>query len=277
MRNLRALNVPTSLMALVIAFILLFPLYWMLMSSVLPSSVILSLHPPLFPPLSAINFESYSKIFMHSPILLWFYNSLVITIGSAVFSMVIATLAGYSLSRYKTRGQAIMGFFLLVNRMLPGTLLIIPLFIMFSKIHMLNNPLSVILANITAIVPFATWMMKGFFDTIPNDLEEAASVDGCSRLETLYRVILPLTLPGFAATGIYSAVLAWSDFLFSRTLLTQNNHWTMTIGAVSFIGDTMIDWSSLMAVGMIAVIPMVIVFFFLEPFLVSGMTSGSVK
>jgi len=267
----------TTVCAILIAAVVLFPIYWMFITSVLPSSIVLSLHPPLLPPLRLLNFSSYANVFSTTPVLHWFVNSLVITVSSAICSMVISTMAGYSLSRFRTTGQKLMGFFLLVNRMLPGTLLVIPLFIMFSAGKMVNHPISVIIANITAIVPFSTWMMKGFFDGIPQELEEAAAVDGCSATSALLRVILPLTTPGLAATGIYAAILAWSDFLFSKTLLLDSNHWTMTVGTVSFIGQYMINWSDLMAMAMISVVPMILVFFLLEPFLVSGMTAGSVK
>ena len=225
----------TSIGVGLIAIVLLFPLYWMVITSILPSSVVLSQKPPLLPPLSEVNFDAYKSVLIRAPIFTWLVNSLVITVGSAVLSMVIATLAGYSLSRFRTRGQLAIGFFLLVNRMLPGTLLVIPLFIMFNQAQLLNNPASVMLANITAIVPFTTWMMKGFFDGIPYQLEEAAMVDGCSQLGSMMRVIMPLTAPGLAATSIYSAILAWSDFLFSRTLLTTPEKWTMTIGLTGVV------------------------------------------
>jgi len=243
----------------------------------LPTSEILSLNPSLWPSLSKISFDAYVSILHHTSILRWFSNSLNITLWSSVISMAVSIMAGYSLSRFRTRGQAVMGFFLLVNRMLPGTLIIIPFFIMTNSLHLLNNPIAVILANITAIVPFATWMMKGFFDSIPVELEEAAFVDGCSRLKTLIRIIVPLTSPGLAATGIYSAILAWSDFLFSRSLLLDSNQWTITVGTISFIGQYMVQWNSLMAMGFLSVVPMIVLFFLLEPFFVQGMTSGAVK
>lgn len=259
------------------ALILLFPLYWMFVSSILPSSLVLSRQPPLIPPLGSISFAPYREILTRKPILTWFYNSIVVTIGSAGLSMAVSTFAGYSLSRFRTRAQSFMGFFLLLNRMLPGTLLVIPFYVMFTRIHLINNPLALILANTTAIVPFSTWMMKGFFDAIPVQLEEAAMVDGCTPLRSMFEVILPLTAPGLAAMGMYSALLSWSDFLFARTLITDPNHWTMTVGTASFIGEHMIDWNSLMAAGIISVAPIIFLFLFLERFLVSGMTSGSVK
>lgn len=267
----------TTLCALLVTLVLLFPLYWMFLTSVLPSSVMLSQQPPLIPPLSEVSLGAYVDAFTRKPIFLWFFNSLFVTLGSALFSMVASTLAGYSLSRFRTRGQAAMGYTLLLNRMLPGTLLVIPLFMMFSYAGMTNSLWTLILANTTVIVPFSTWMMKGFFDGIPVELEEAAMIDGCSRLAALRTVVLPLTRPGLAATCIYSAVLAWSDFLFARTLVYDPEKWTITVGTVSFIGEHSVNWDVLMAAGIISVIPMFVLFVFLEPFLVSSMTSGSVK
>lgn len=260
-----------------VAVILLFPLYWMFMTSILPSSLLLSRQPPLIPPLSEINLDSYFTIMTRRPILRWFWNSTVVTLGSMTISMTVSTLAGYSLSRFRTKGQLAMGYIMLVNRMLPGTLLIIPLYLLFSQVNLLNSPIALILANTTAIVPFSTWMMKGFFDGIPQELEEAAMVDGCSRMSALTQIILPLARPGLAATGIYAAILAWSDFLFAKSLIFDTNKWTITVGTVSFIGEHSVDWSALMAAGMISVAPIIVLFLFLEPFLVSGMTSGSVK
>lgn len=264
-------------LVLLLAVILLFPLYWMLMTSLMPSSVVLSRTPPLLPVLSEVTLDAYEEVVARRPILTWFANSFVITAGSAILSLVIATLAGYSLSRFRTRGQLAMGYLLLVNRMLPGTLLVIPLYLMFSQAHLINNPAGLVLANVTAIVPFTTWMMKTFFDGIPPELEEAAMVDGASRLGAMRTIVVPLTTPGLAATGIYAAILAWSDFLFARTLLTDTERWTVTVGVASFVGEYLIDWSALMAAGIISIAPIVALFVVLEPYLVSGMTTGSVK
>lgn len=277
MRKLISFVKSPGLASLLIGILLLFPLYWMFVTSILPTSVILTERPPLLPPLSKIDFSPYVSIIRDTPILRWFLNSLNITIWSTSISIIIATLAGYSLSRFRTRGQNFMGFFLLINRMLPGTLLIIPLFMMSGYFNLLNNPASVILANITAIVPFTTWMMKGFFDGIPFELEEAAAVDGYSRMKTLLKVVVPLTAPGLGATGIYSAILAWGDFLFSRSLLLDASQWTITVGTISFIGQYSVQWNSLMAMGLVSVIPMIILFLLVEPLLVQGMTSGAVK
>lgn len=258
------------------AAILLFPVYWMIMTSLMPSKALLTLKPPLLPTAQA-SFDAYLNVIRARPILRWLANSALTTLGAAVISLVISVLGGYSLSRFRTRGQQAMGFVLLASRMLPGTLLIIPLFIVFATAGMVNSLWSVVIVNIAATVPFTTWLMKSFVDGVPEDLEQAAMVDGCSRLSALWRVVVPLLRPGLAATFAYACILGWGDFLFARTLLTTPEKWTATVGIASFIGEFSVDWSGLMAVGLMSMIPMVVLFIFLEPFLARGMTAGSVK
>lgn len=262
---------------LIIAAIVLFPLYWMIVTSVLPSSKVLSLNPPLIPAFRDMGIRSYIDVFTRRPILTWFFNSMLVTIGSAGFSILVSITAGYSLSRYHTAGQQAMGYFLLLSRMLPGSLIVIPMYIIFIKLKMINGFGALILANVSAITPFSTWMMKGFYDAIPREMEEAAMIDGCSWFGTLRRIVLPLTLPGLAAVTIYAAILSWNEYLFARTLVYDPNKWIFTVGIASFVGEHSTDWSSLMAAGVIFIIPIIILFFFLEPYLVSGLTSGSVK
>jgi multiple sugar transport system permease protein len=260
-----------------IALVAIFPIYWMIVTSVLPSEKVLSMSPPLVPAPRDMGFRSYAEVITRKPILLWFLNSLIVTIGSAGLSILVSITAGYSLSRYNTRGQQAMGYILLLSRMLPGSLIVIPMYIIFSEMKMINSFLALILANVSAIAPFSTWMMKGFYDGIPREMEEAAVMDGCSWFGSLWRIVLPLTLPGLAAVTIYSAILSWNEYLFARTLIYDPNRWIFTVGIASFVGEHSIDWSSLMAAGVVFIVPIIVLFYFMEPFLVSGLTSGSVK
>jgi multiple sugar transport system permease protein len=186
-------------------------------------------------------------------------------------------MAGYSLSRFRTKAQQAAGVTLLVSKMLPSTLIVIPFFVMFSSFKLINSPLALMLANASVGVPFATWMMKGFFDSIPRELEEAAMVDGCTPLTALLRIILPLARPGVSAAAIYLAIVTWSDLVFARTLMQDSTKWTLPVGLSSFVGEYQVEWANLMAVGAISLIPVVILFILLEPFLVSGLTQGGVK
>ncbi|WP_062217620.1 carbohydrate ABC transporter permease [Streptomyces sp. NBRC 109706] len=268
-----------SLLALAIAVtaVLMFPVYWMIMTSIVPSERLLVSDPPLVPPADVASVDAYRTVLSDVPVLKWLWNSVVTTLGAAVISTVISTLGGYSLSRFRTRGQQTMGFALLFSRMLPGTLLIIPIFVLFANFGMVNNLWSVTLVNIAATVPFTTWLMKGFVDAVPVEIEQAAMIDGCGRAGALWRVIVPLLKPGIAATFTYASILTWGDFLFARTLMGNPDGWTVTVGIASFIGEFSVDWSGLMAVGLISMVPMVVLFLLLEPFLTKGMATGSVK
>jgi len=278
---LRQLSRPQQygLLAVAIAavIVLLFPMYWMVMTSLVPSSTLLTPNPPLIPALEDISFDAYASVIEGRPILTWLSNSALSTLGAAIISTIVSTLGGYSLSRFRSRGQQAMGFALLVSRVLPGTLLIIPIFVVFATSGLINNLWSVILVNIAATVPFTTWLMKGFIDSVPPEIEQAAMIDGCSRLRALWHVVLPILMPGLAATFTYASILTWGDFLFARTLMSNPDGWTITVGIASFIGEFSVDWAGLMATGLLSTIPMVVLFVFLEPFLARGMTSGAVK
>jgi multiple sugar transport system permease protein len=221
--------------------------------------------------------DAYTEVIEGRPVLQWLGNSALSTLGAAVISTFISTLGGYSLSRFRSRGQQAMGFTLLFSRMLPGTLLIIPIFVLFATTGLTNNLWSVVLVNIAATVPFTTWLMKGFIDSVPVEIEHAAMIDGCSRMKALWHVVTPLLFPGLAATFTYAAILTWGDFLFARTLMSNPQGWTVTVGIASFIGEYSVDWSGLMAVSLMSTAPMVILFILLEPFLSRGMTAGAVK
>lgn len=259
-----------------VAFVLA-PVYWMLVTSLLPSSLVLSRHPPLVPPLSHVSLDSFVEVFRRRPVLTWIVNSTAVAVGSTALSLVIASLAGYSLSRFTTSAQRVAGAALLLTKMLPGSLIVIPFFVMFTTAHLIDTRFALVLANVSVGVPFATWMMKGFFDTLPRELEQAAAIDGCSPLQALWYVILPLARPGLAACAIYLMIVSWSEFVFARTLVTKSDLWTVTVGLQSFVGEYLVDWPALMAGGVVSLAPMLVLFLLLEPFLVSGLTSGAVK
>lgn len=267
------------LLALAVATVavVLFPIYWMLVTSVLPSAVVLSRHPPLLPPADRVSLAAFVEVFNRRPVLTWLANSTIVVVGSSAISLAIATLAGYSLSRFHTPAQKVAGAALLLTKMLPGSLIVIPFFVMFTTAHLIDTLIGLMIANVAVGVPFATWMMKGFFDTLPRELEQAAAMDGCTPLQALWYVILPLARPGLAACGIYLAIVAWSEFVFARTLVTRAELWTVTVGLQSFVGEYLVDWPALMAAGVISLVPMFVLFMVLEPFLVSGLTSGAVK
>ena len=261
---------------LLLATIVLFPVYWMALTSVLPSELTRSRTPVLWPKWSALSLDAFTDILVRKPVFTWLANSVIVTVVATFISLIIATLAGYSLSRFKSRAQQGAGFALLVSKMLPASLIVIPFFIAFSTFGLIDSRWGLILANAAVGVPFATWLMKGFFDGIPREIELAAMLDGCNGMQAVWYVVLPLARPGLAASGIYLAIVTWSDFVFARTLVTSPDLWVLNVGMQSFLGEYLVDWSSLMAVGIISVAPVFVLFLLLEPFLVSGMTQGAV-
>ncbi len=261
--------------AVALAVVLLFPLYWMIVTAVSPTADVLSREPALVPAWSRLDGAAFATVLARKPLLTWLANSVAVTLGATALSLVIAALAGYSLSRFRTPLQQWTGFTLLLTKMLPGSLIVIPFFIMASTFHLIDSLFALMLANAAVGVPFATWLLKGFFDGIPRELEQAAMLDGCDHLGAFVRIVVPLARPGLAACAIYLAILSWSDFVFARTLINDQSRWTITTGLVSFIGEHGVDWPALMAAGVISLAPMVVLFVLLEPFLVSGMTAGS--
>jgi multiple sugar transport system permease protein len=181
------------------------------------------------------------------------------------------------LSRFRSRlGQAI-GYLLLTSRLVPSTLWVIPLYVVYQSLGMLDSYPAVILAYATFEIPFATWMLKGYFDSIPRELDQAAQLDGCSELSSLTRVILPAALPGIAASLMASAILGWSDYLFALTFLRDPARWTVTVGIQSLFGEHVTLWNSIMAASLVATLPMLVLFLALGRYLVAGLTAGAVK
>ena len=164
--------------------------------------------PPLIPPLDKVSFAAFVEVFGRRPVLTWILNSTIVVVGSTAISLVVSALAGYSLSRFHTPAQKFAGAALLLTKMLPGSLIVIPFFVMFTTAHLIDSRWGLVVANVAVGVPFATWMMKGFFDTLPRELEQAAAIDGCTPLQALWHVMLPLARPGLAACGIYLAIVA---------------------------------------------------------------------
>jgi multiple sugar transport system permease protein len=261
--------------AIACAAVALFPLYWIAMTSLLPTSAILSRDPPLLPPPGLLDASAYQGVLLRKPLLRWIGNSMAVTLGTLALTMTAAALAGYSLSRFRTAAQRAMGFALLASKMMPAALVAIPFFVMFTRAGLFGTKLGLVLANSAAAVPFATWLLKGFFDAIPRELDEAARIDGCTELGAFLRVILPLAAPGLSAGAAYVAIVTWSDLVFARTLTSKPEDWLVTVGLQSFTGEYLVDWASLMAAATISVVPMLLLFVLIQPFLIRGMTQGS--
>jgi multiple sugar transport system permease protein len=256
--------------------ILVFPIYWLVVTALSEPSQLRQLPPSFWP--AEPRWGVFGQIMAERPILLWLGNSALAAIGAVAISMVVSVLAGYSLSRFRVRGGQSLGLFILTAKMLPATLLVIPLFGIFRNLELIGSLWSIILAHATLIIPFTTWMLKGYFDTIPRELEQAAMVDGCSPLGALVRVILPVSAPGLAATALYGFVLSWSDYAYARTFLTNaQGNWTANLGITTMKGEYISNWSDISAASILVALPILAIYLFLERYLVGGLTAGAEK
>ena len=256
--------------------IILFPIYWLLVTALSTTLELSGLPPSFWPELP--QWQVFNKVWAERPIPLWLWNSTIAAVGSVVLSMFVSVLAGYALSRFRVRGGQSLGLFILTAKMLPATLLVIPLFAVFRQLGMIGSLWTLILAHSTLIIPFTTWMLKGYFDTIPRELEQAAMVDGCSPLGAMLRVILPVSAPGLAATALYAFVLSWADYAYARTFLVNApDNWTANLGIATMRGEYTTDWNEVSAVAVFVAIPIMVIYLFLERFLVGGLTAGAEK
>ncbi|HSF63507.1 MAG TPA: carbohydrate ABC transporter permease, partial [Paracoccaceae bacterium] len=243
--------------------LILFPVYWLLVTA-LSTTAELSGLPPSFWPDDA-QWQVFARVWQERPILTWLGNSFIAAFGSVALSMVVSVSAGYALSRYAMRGGATMGLFILTAKMLPATLLVIPLFSIFRSYGMIGSLWTLVIAHSTMIVPFATWMLKGYFDTIPRELEQAAMVDGCSPLGAAVRVVLPIATPGLAATALYAFVLSWADYAYARTFLVNaQGNWTANLGITTMQGEYTTEWNEISAAAVFVAVPIIVIYLFLE-------------
>lgn len=261
---------------IVVCGLLLFPVYWLVVTALSSLSELRQLPPTFWP--ERPNWAMFAKVLKERPMLLWLANSTLAAVGSVALSMVVSVLAGYSLSRFRVRGGQSLGLFILTAKMLPATLLVIPLFSIFRSIGLIGSLWSLVLAHSTLIIPFTTWMLKGYFDTIPRELEQAAMVDGCSPLGAMVRVVLPVATPGLAATALYAFVLSWADYAYARTFLTNaQGSWTANLGITTMKGEYITDWNEIAAAAVFVALPILLIYLFLERYLVGGLTAGSEK
>lgn len=269
-RRLFTLHLPM----LVIVLFALGPYLWMLLTSVKPESELFNAQRSLLPHVWTI--ENYVRLLTKTSFLANIGHSLIVALGTVALGLSLSLTAAYAFSRFRFPGRRVLMMkFLLVN-MFPLILLIIPLFIIMRKLGILDTHLALILAHSTFSVPFATWMMISYFNAIPRSLDEAAMVDGCTAMGAMVKVVLPLTLPGVIATGIYIFITSWNEFLYA-SVLAGNEVRTLTVAVQTLIGEYEIAWGLLTAGGVVGALPVTILFMLIQKRLISGMTQGAVK
>ena len=271
-----AVSAVTYILISILAVICVFPFFWMLISALKPKDEIRSAVPSLL--IDNPTIDNFRRVLVDNGFLTYIKNSFVVSLAATLISMIIAVLAGYALSRYyRKRIVKASNFMMMLSQMIPGVLLLVPLYMIMQQMHMLETHISLVLAYTTFVIPLCTFMMSSFFDTVPIDLEEAAEIGGCSKAKTLIRVILPVSIPSLISTGLYAFINAWNEFMFGYVLISSDKLRTLTPAIMLFKGANLVDWGGLMAASVISVLPVTIIFLFLQKYFLAGLMSGSVK
>ncbi len=253
----------------------LFPLFWLFKVSVTPNDLLYSEGVRLWP--SRASFEHYGSVITHTEFPLFFRNSTIVSATTAIVATTCAAAGGYAFSRFSFPGKLWIVGVLLVTQMFPLVMIIAPIFRLLSPLGLTNSLTGLVLVYTAFNVPFATFLMQSFFDAIPRDLEEAAMIDGSTRFGALLRIVLPLTLPGLAATLGFVFTAAWSELLFALMLNSSQAASTFPVGLLSFVSKFSVDFGQMMAAGVLALIPVCVFFFLIQRYLVQGLTAGAVK
>jgi len=253
----------------------LFPLFWTLKISMTPSSLLYTEGTPLWP--STTTFENYFRVLRESDFPRYFLNSIVVSVSTAIFATIIASSAGYALSRLAFRGRASVAVMLLLTQTFPLVMVIPPLYRIMATLGLTNSLLGLVIVYTAFNVPFASFLMQSFFDGIPRELEEAAAIDGATRPQAIRKIVLPLTLPGMGATVGFVFTAAWSELLFALMLISDENSKTFAVGLLTFIGKFAVDWGQMMAAAVLGLIPACLFFAVLQRYLVAGLSAGAVK
>jgi multiple sugar transport system permease protein len=259
------------------AVFLLFPFLWMLIVSFKPDQDLLrtELNPFL---LASVTLDHYRYLFEETDFLRWTWNTFVVTVGSTFLSLLCSILIGYALGRFRFRGGNFLGVGIFLAYLVPPTLLFIPLSQVISDFGLHNRYWALILSYPTFLIPFAGWLLMGYFRTIPIELEQAALVDGATRLQAMWRIVLPLALPGVLSAGIFCFTLGWNEFLYALVFMGSGEMKTVPVGVVSdLIRADVYFWGSLMAAGILGSVPVAVAYSFFVDHYISGLTAGATK
>jgi multiple sugar transport system permease protein len=269
-------RVAFNLFAWTIVLVTAFPLIWMVITSVKPQFELFRIPPTFWP--EQITFEHYARLLWDTPFLLYMRNSLLLSTATTLLVVTVATLGAHSLVRFRYRGRERLAQLVLFTYLLPSVVLILPLYLMMVWIGVANSLLSLVIAYTTFALPYALWLLRSFMQGIPDDLENAALVDGATRMGAFFDVILPQALPGIISTSLFTFILSWNEYLYALVLVNTDEARPLTTGVMNMLISAFnIEWSLLMAASVMMSIPLIIIFAFLQKFLTRGFGAGGVK
>ncbi|MFC6962565.1 carbohydrate ABC transporter permease [Halocatena marina] len=274
-RTLSVYTVVTYAIYVLAGVFFLFPVLWVLSMSLRIDGSVIS-YPVQFIP-QEITLDPYAEVLQDSSMVTWILNSVKIAVLEVIGIIIVTLPAAYAFSRFDFRGKKPLLFSVLLFQMISPVVIVIPLYNLMNQLQLLDTHLGLILLYIGLQVPFSIWLLKSYFDTIPDGLDEAARVDGCNRLQTLLYVLLPSMAPGIAVVAIFNFVFAWAEFVMAFTVLDSNRLYTVSIGLFSFQGQYSTDWRVISAASIIAMLPLLVMFIALQRYFVKGLVEGAVK
>ncbi len=264
-----------NLILIVACVAAVYPAVRILTVSLRPGDRLLSTSLAIIPEDATLN--NFREVILEKEFLLWLWNSVLITISTAFTGLIIAATSAYAFSRWKFHGRNAFLVFLLTTQMIPAAMMMVPLYILAARLHLINTYRGLVIAYSVSSVPFSIWIMKGYYDTIPGSLEEAATIDGASRMYTLWRIILPLAAPALAVVFLFNFMSSWNDFLLARIMLQKPQMYTWPLGLQSLQAQFATEWGAYAAASLLLAVPVAALFLYTSKWLISGLTLGSVK
>jgi multiple sugar transport system permease protein len=255
--------------------IVLGPIYWIVSSSFKNPREIIQTPPSFWP--QEFYLDNYGQLFGSTPYPTYLLNSILVGVLTMVATAVVSTLAGYSIYRLRVRGSNSLSRIVLLSYMVPGTLLLVPIYVSFASVRLVDTLVSLVIVNVAFTSPFCVWLLRGFFDAIPREIDEAAAADGAGPLTTLWRVDLPLLLPGLGTICLYAFVYSWTEFVFASQLIVSDGLKTLPIGLSAIMGQYNVNWGLLMAGASLTMLPAVLLFAAVGRYFVRGLTAGAVQ
>ena len=259
----------------VLLLMVLFPFYWMTITSLKSEDQMRSLVSMFWP--SPVVFENYDQLLRKTDFTSWFTNSAIVAVSSTLLATAVGTIGAYALARLRFRGRAFMSSATLITYLVPPSILFIPLYAQIRTLGLADSLAGLIAAYPSFTVPFVTWLLMGYFESIPVELEESAMIDGATRFGAFRRIILPLAAPGVLAAALYAFTQAWNEFLYALVFITDVKQRTLPVGLSSFITGDVYGWGYLMAGAVLTTVPVIVVYIYLQKYMVEGLTAGSVK
>ncbi|MGC9321424.1 MAG: carbohydrate ABC transporter permease [Kosmotogaceae bacterium] len=275
MRPKRSVVITMNIVAFLVVLLILSPLLMLVLNSFRETTDIYQ-NPLKLP--EKFYLGNYAKIFQDTSFGRNFANSMTVTLVTVLLCIVITTLAGYAMSRFNFKGKNPLILWLLASQAFPGILMIIGLFSLLNRYSLQNNPLGLIILYTTFTIPFCSWLLKGYFDEIPQALEEAAMIDGCNRFQAMRKIIVPMAVPGIVAVGTFAFLLSWNEFFFALVIMRENANYTLPVFLSRFVGTGgAVEWGALSAGALITALPPILLFLLSQKYLIGGLTRGAIK